>query len=253
MTLSLSELQRNFSKALHYQANGEDCDICSNHFSSDERLQIYRNNFIISLSEVLCSTYPIVLSLVGQECFDGLARKHILSYPLQEGNVAGYGDGFSETIKSVELVVATVPYLADIAALEWAIDDSNQTYNQPTPTPKLYAFDRLQTFSAEQQSDICLFLNPALNLVTSNYAVFSIRKAIKNNDFVNLEINQPESGIVLVLNKDELLVVALNNEEISLLEQVNAKTPLGKINQDLVVHLQKLISLNLFIGFQAHI
>ncbi|MFC1237718.1 DNA-binding domain-containing protein [Vibrio sp. F74] len=253
MTLSLSELQLNFSKALHYKANGDDCDVCSNHFSSDDRIQIYRNNFIISLNEVLCSTYPIVLSLVGQECFDGLARKHILSCPLQEGNVAGYGVDFSETIKSVEQVIAAVPYLADIATLEWAIDDSNQTYNQPAPTPNLYAFDKLQTFNAEQQADICLFLNPALSLIKSNYAVFSIRNAIKNNDFVNLEINQPESGIVLVLSKDELFVVTLNNDEISLLEQVDAKTPLGKINPELVVHLQKLISLNLFIGFQVHI
>lgn len=253
MTLPLSELQSNFSKALHYQATGDDCDIYSDHFSSDERLQIYRNNFIISLSDVLCSTYPIVLSLVGQECFDGLARKHVLSYPLREGDVTGYGENFSDTIKSVEQVVVAVPYLADVATLEWAIDDSNQTYNQPAPTPNLNAFDKLQTFSAEQQADICLFLNPALNLIRSNYAVFSIRNAIKNNDFVNLEINQPESGIVLVLNKDELLVVTLNSEEISLLEQVTAKTPLGKINQNLVVHLQKLIALNLFIGFQIHI
>ena len=143
----------------------------------------------------------LVLSLVGQECFDGLARKHILSYPLQEGNVAGYGGGFSETIKSVELVVATVPYLEDIAALEWAIDDSNQTYNQPTPTPNLMPSIDFKRSVQNNNPIYVYFLNPALNLVTSNYAIFSIRKAIKNNDFVNLEINQPESGIVLVLNK----------------------------------------------------
>ncbi|MGU3843968.1 HvfC/BufC family peptide modification chaperone, partial [Vibrio diabolicus] len=51
--MKLATLQSQFAKALHYQALGEECDIVSDKFTADERIQIYRNNFIISLSEVL--------------------------------------------------------------------------------------------------------------------------------------------------------------------------------------------------------
>ncbi|MDG2898591.1 putative DNA-binding domain-containing protein, partial [Vibrio parahaemolyticus] len=51
--MNLATLQSQFAKALHYQALGEDCDIASDEFTADERIQIYRNNFIVSLSEVL--------------------------------------------------------------------------------------------------------------------------------------------------------------------------------------------------------
>ena len=57
--MNLATLQSQFAKALHYQALGEDCDIASDEFTADERMQIYRNNFIVSLSEVLSATYPI--------------------------------------------------------------------------------------------------------------------------------------------------------------------------------------------------
>ncbi|MDW2110773.1 putative DNA-binding domain-containing protein, partial [Vibrio sp. 2089] len=54
--MKLATLQNQFAKALHYQALGDDCNIASGQFTADERMQIYRNNFIISLSEVLSAT-----------------------------------------------------------------------------------------------------------------------------------------------------------------------------------------------------
>lgn len=63
--MKLATLQDQFAKALHYQALGDDCDIASGQFTADERMQIYRNNFIISLGEVLSATYPMVEELLG--------------------------------------------------------------------------------------------------------------------------------------------------------------------------------------------
>ncbi|MDG3399591.1 DNA-binding domain-containing protein, partial [Vibrio parahaemolyticus] len=72
--MKLATLQNQFAKALHYQALGDDCDIASDQFTADERMQIYRNNFIISLSEVLSATYPMVEALLGETCFAQIAR-----------------------------------------------------------------------------------------------------------------------------------------------------------------------------------
>ena len=84
--MNLATLQSQFAKALHYQALGEDCDIASDEFTADERMQIYRNNFIVSLSEVLSATYPMVEALLGKECFEQMARQHVLTWQVLPSN-----------------------------------------------------------------------------------------------------------------------------------------------------------------------
>ncbi|MFA0308871.1 DNA-binding domain-containing protein, partial [Vibrio splendidus] len=89
MSHSLANVQSEFANALRYQNNGEHCDIVSDHFTDGQRIQIYRNNFVISLSEVLAATYPLTEMLVGEECFQQMARLHVLSYPSTSGDVSG--------------------------------------------------------------------------------------------------------------------------------------------------------------------
>ena len=69
MSRTLAELQEQFVRTLHYQANGESCDISAHAVGAEQQVQIYRNNFILGLSDALSATYPIVLELVGEECF----------------------------------------------------------------------------------------------------------------------------------------------------------------------------------------
>jgi hypothetical protein len=250
--MPLAELQNNFAKALTYGASGEQCNIASNVFTADEKIQIYRNNFIISLSDVLSATYPNVLALVGEECFAGLARQHVLNAPLLEGDVSNYGKGFSSTISSVESVISAVPYLRDVASLEWAIDDSNQKHNNPKPMPNLYPLSDLETLSAEKQSLIVLRANPAINLVDSKYAVFSIRNALTRQDFADVIIEQPEQGIAFVRSNEELLVQRLSSEEFTLLRQITERTELGRLDTTLLPYLNSLVTMNLLVGFQLH-
>ncbi|MEZ8386756.1 DNA-binding domain-containing protein, partial [Vibrio splendidus] len=100
MSHSLTNVQSEFANALRYQNNGEHCDIVSDHFTDEQRIQIYRNNFVISLSEVLAATYPLTEMLVGEECFQQMARQHVLSYPSTSGDVSGYGEHFEQTIQA---------------------------------------------------------------------------------------------------------------------------------------------------------
>ena len=83
--MRLHDLQQQFSHALHYQARGEDCDISATLFEPDELIQIYRNNFVFGLSEVLEATYPMLKALLGDECFEQIARQHVLTNPLLAG------------------------------------------------------------------------------------------------------------------------------------------------------------------------
>jgi hypothetical protein len=88
-------------------------------FTDAQRLQVYRNNFAISLREALVGVYPVLQKLVGEAFFQQVAREYVQRYPSRTGNLHDFGDAFADflnTFPSLE----DLPYLPDVARLEWA-------------------------------------------------------------------------------------------------------------------------------------
>lgn len=114
---TLKQLQMDFyqdvltseSTAKNYLKNGN--------FSAKDLIQIYHNQYFLSLSESLSKSYSCVKRLVGEGFFNKLARDFIVLYPSKTGSVIDYGDEFSSFIKSSPYC-KTVPYLVDIAEFE---------------------------------------------------------------------------------------------------------------------------------------
>ena len=250
MSISLSDLQENFSLALHYQATGDDCNIESDYLSADERMQIYRNNFVIGLSEILSATYPITEKLVGEDCFAGLARQHVLNKPLERADVSIYGEGFAETIAQTEAVISAVPYLADVALFEWKRDLATQAYNSYTASKPLRPFTELSQLSPQQQQNIIIHPNNTLNLIKSDYALFSLQQAVNSGDFEHLNINDSEQGLVFCPNGLETVTHSLCSDEFCLLEKLCHLTPISKVEPNLLAHLNSLLVLDIFVGFE---
>ncbi|CAH0542090.1 HvfC/BufC N-terminal domain-containing protein [Vibrio marisflavi] len=249
MSLSLSELQTRFAQALHYQANGNECDIVDDEFSAEERMQIYRNNFVISLSEVLQATYPMVYELVGEECFTQLARQYVLTHPLEHGDVTYYGDGFADVFQQFPNVINSAPYLADVAQFEWQIDLSNQRYGRAEEQPTLMPLAQLSEVEEAQQGNLLLVPFADVVAFKSKSAVFSLQQAIKSGDFESLDINQPEWGVIKTLPNGAAWCSPVAKEQIELLDQLHYRKSLSEIEPHLLSQLQSLIELNLVEGF----
>ncbi len=251
MTLSLADLQSRFADALNYQATGEDCNIHSDHFAADQRTQIYRNNYIISLCEILQATYPQVLALVGEECFMQIARHHVLNTPLQQGDVTHYGAGFSCSIAQFEQVMQQVPYLQDIAALEWQLDMSNQLNSTTTVASlNVLPLEKLVEISEDQHSFVQLKLQPNLHLLASDYAVFSLWHGINSNQLDNLDLSKAEQGVVYIDDAYQPHIVSLPDMSFRLLEQCTTPHTLGTLSAELLPHLADLVNQQLVIGFE---
>lgn len=246
--ISLYELQGNFNQALHYQATGEACNIASDHFSADERMQVYRNNFIVSLSEVLEATYPMVLALVGEECFTQLARQHVLTQPLKAGDVTHYGEHFADTIEQFPAVMEAAPYCSEVARFEWAIDKSQQQRDGNT-NHDFIPLVKLADIAPEQHAQVTFQFHAGVSVFESPYALFSLKQAIENNNFDALEINQAEQGVIACLDNGEQWTLALKPEPYQLLVAIQSGEPLGNIEPELLAHLNTLIELQLIAGF----
>ncbi|MDE1309809.1 DNA-binding domain-containing protein [Vibrio aestuarianus] len=248
MNPSLADVQTQFAQALHYQASADDCHIVSDHFSAEQRIQVYRNNFIISLSEVLQTTYPMLEALVGEECFAGLARQHVLTHPLQEGSVTHYGQGFDQTVNQFPTVVEAAPYASEVARFEWANDLVQQRYAN-APARACQPLTQLATIEEEKHSQIILHLKADVIAFDSPYALFALQKAIQTEQFAELDIHRQQRGVIACNEDGSPWCQALEQGAYQLLLLVQQNQPLGLIEAPLLAHLNTLLALNLIAGF----
>ncbi len=132
------------------------------------RFNVYRNNFYASLIDVLAGRYPVVQRLVGEEFFRAMAKVYVDEQPPRSAMILAYGGGFPDFIESFP-PVSDVPYLPDIARLEWA---RHTAYHAADATP-LTAED-FAGVPAEQVAALTLTLHPSLTVVSSAYPIVSI-------------------------------------------------------------------------------
>ncbi len=148
----------------------------SHGLSTARRLQIYRNNLFESLTQALAAVYPVVAQLVGDDFFRQVARRFVLAHPLAAGNLHGFGRELPAVLAALPSATE-LPYLADVAALEWAW---HEVYHEAGCVPLQPA--QLGEVPAAQQMDLGLKFVPAARLVASAYPVLHIWQAHQPHD-----------------------------------------------------------------------
>ncbi|WP_298233605.1 DUF2063 domain-containing protein [uncultured Azohydromonas sp.] len=165
------------------------------------RLQLYRNNCFESLSAALGAVYPVVRQLVGDAFFRALARRFIPAFPSRSGNLHDFGAELSEFLRGFE-PATSLPYLPDVAALEWAC---HAVYHE-APVPAL-SLDALAALDADQQAALRLKLQPCARLLASEWPVLDLWRAHQGNAEDALEaIDWHGGGTRLLVAQRELEV-----------------------------------------------
>lgn len=158
------------------------------------RFAVYRNNVVASLIEALADTYPVVQQLVGREFFRAMARAWIAEHLPTSAVLARYGAGFPEFMATFP-PAATVPYLADVARLEWAYVQAFHAENAATATPE----DIAAALAVPERLPVLrLVLHPSLMTFASPYAIVSLWVAHQGGEVSALpDPYQPEAALVL--------------------------------------------------------
>ncbi|CAK3825165.1 DNA-binding domain-containing protein [Vibrio crassostreae] len=247
MSHSLANVQSEFANALRYQNNGEHCDIVSDHFTDEQRIQIYRNNFVISLSEVLAATYPLTEMLVGEECFQQMARQHVLSYPSTSGDVSGYGEHFAQTIQAFPAVIEAAPYLGEVALYEWQKDNLMRCASESHVDQR--PLSCLADVPPEQQSALVFHLKNSITLISSSYTIIALEQAIYQQQLDGLDINQAEFGVLIRAENSQVESHCLTEECHQLLTELQSGQTLAEIDPSLLQHLNTVMALNVISGF----
>jgi hypothetical protein len=165
---SLREVQDGFLRAV----TGADDRICAliraDGLDSARRVQIYRNNMTASLTEALRAVYPAIDRLVGHEFFDFAAREYMGRHPSRSGNLHGFGHAFGRFLAGFE-PAAGLPYLPDVAALEWGY---HEVFHAADVAP--LDLERLARVDPADYGRLRFVLTPSCRLLASAYPVVRI-------------------------------------------------------------------------------
>jgi hypothetical protein len=143
---------------------------------SPDTINIYRNTFLMSLTKALRLSYPVIERLVGDEFFEATAQRYVIERPPEIAHLDRYGGAFAKFLLNFD-PVAALPYLADVAKLEWAI-----TCALHAPDESPLDLQKLSVVSPEDQGSIRFIGHPSIRLLHLDYPADSIWRAVIDGD-----------------------------------------------------------------------
>jgi len=212
--LSLHEMQTGFAAALFDpSASRQAPRIRADGISPAVRLGFYRTNVFENYRKALRLTYPAVEKLVGAGFFGRLAEEYIRQYPSHSGDVGRQGEQFAEFLRH-HACAEQLPYLADVARLEWCIEESfNEQDAQSLP------LQRFASVPEEHYQHLRFLLAPSCRLMSSDFPVNHIWEICQaaRADEPNVDLN--EGGVDLLIRRDgfSVTVEALRPGEFTML------------------------------------
>jgi hypothetical protein len=118
--LPLADLERQLAASLFRDETDIAAAVETRGMSAAARVDIHRNHVQRSLTKVLETTFAAVASLTDARFFSWLAHEFIMQSPPTSPCLFEYGEEFPNFIDGFPACVS-LPYLADVARLEWAI------------------------------------------------------------------------------------------------------------------------------------
>lgn len=176
--------------------------IVSDNVAAQKRMEIYRNNVIGGLVEVLLARFPALTPLCGEEFTRTLARQYIQVHPPQTGNLNEYAADYPAFLKQ-QPVMADFPFLYDVAMLE---NYEHQAYYAPF-VPFL-DFDNIAQYAPLIENGVHqLRLTPSTYLICSEYPILALRAfALNGGDGAMPDMSRANTHFYCVARKDMAII-----------------------------------------------
>lgn len=199
---ALSEIQSALIQAVvEDNANGIDGMVAPSGLAPARRLQIYRNNFLISLSGALATIFPVLQKLVGERYFDHAARRFACDHPPTVALLSQYGESFPSYLASLT-GSNDYRYLTDVGGFEWAI---NHAFHADDAMPE--DTTALEDIPPSLQGELVLAPHPSARLIRSPYPVLDIWRANQPDADQDFAIDLGSGGISILVWRHDLDVV----------------------------------------------
>lgn len=189
---TLLELQGAMRASLLHRDSEAISAMLAGHIPAD-RLDIYRNTLIHTLTRALRLSFPVTERLVGEEFFEGAAQLFIAGHPPREAWLDRFGGEFPGYLRAFP-PAGSIAYLGDVAELEWAVNSALHAANvAPLDVAALGAV------GPKDQDRIWFVADPSVSLLRLAFPVDAIWRAVLAGDDEALGKVDIESGPVDLL------------------------------------------------------
>ena len=170
--LSLPELQARIAATLFGDVTASPATwIRADGIAPELRLAIYRNNLEEGFAKTLALEFPVMQRLVGEDYFRQLALSFLTGHPSRSGDLHHVGAPFAGFLRE-QFAGTAYRYFADVAALEWALQECLVAGDDEALDPKA-----LQTVPPRAYPRLRFALRSAARLLDSSFPIVSIWEA----------------------------------------------------------------------------
>lgn len=196
--------------------------VCANGMTPAARLAIYRNNIVHNYREALRDVYPVVERLVGEDFFRFAADHYIPCHPSCQGNLHGFGGEFAAFLEQFP-PAAGLPYLGDVARLEW---NWHQSFHAADGSAM--AIDQLMMVAEAALPSLHFQLHPSCRLLASPFPVDRIWAANQPDTAESMTVDLNAGGVQLLIHRrgDAVAIEPVSDPEFALLAALTQGLPL---------------------------
>ncbi len=161
------------------------------------RLDIHRNTRRSTLINALRLSFPAVQRLVGAEFFDAAARRFISAQPPPGAYLNDYGADFAGFLGDFA-PAAALPYLREVAQLEWAVNRALHAADAPG-----LGLERLAAVAESAWPFVSFIAHPGLSLLRLQYPADLIWRAVlAQDDAAMAQIDPTPDELHLLIERD---------------------------------------------------
>ncbi|WP_461537427.1 HvfC/BufC family peptide modification chaperone [Spongorhabdus nitratireducens] len=216
---------------------------------SRPQLGIYRNNVRAVCYETLADNFETVCRVVGEDCFTGMVVRFIAERPPDLQQLSLYGKYFPTFIDNLP-ELQHLPWLADVARLEWQMVES---FNAPSAV----SLTASQVAAGIEAGLDHLALHPSCRLMSSPWPVVSVWQQHwhhrEDDSQVQLRLDTGAEYALIFCYQQAARIRALSSDVYSVLQAINRAADVDSAEApdltrpDVIQVLAELIAHGLFI------
>lgn len=181
--------------------------------SAEQQLSIYRGSIFGGLKKALAETYPVTKELVGEDFFNMMLGQYIKTYPCHVQDLNDYGEELAEFIQGLKQV-RSVPYLAEVAELEWFY---NVCLNSEMENNNL---EELSLLNEEQQERIKFNFTNGAGLISARYPVDLIWDSHVNSLEKDIDLKKECVYLIIWKNVNNVEINRLSDKQFYFLKNI---------------------------------
>lgn len=201
-------------------------------FAGDERLgpsgrlDVYANMYFYRLRDSLAEDFSRTASILGAARFHNLITDFLLVHPSAHPSLRFLGGPLPEFLDH-HPYGSEMPYLADLALLEWTRNEIFQALNSPVLSPALLA-----ALPTEKWAEIRFIPVAAVRLLRLDWDVVSLWERLEAGGDAGEPVRTPRSVLVF-REDDEVHHEALSTAEADIVALLLSRKPFGEICEEL--------------------